>query len=599
MARMVRRQSQSPLMAYFVRRASRCFVALRATYRLICLRRAPRIARPARRNPLILGLATASKPALLLALAGTMFAISACSNVEVPNLDEDVQNEQIIPQGWQPLPLRVGLAPFHSALELDEKRYNVEDTQRWVLTPDEDRLNGGDGLYNQLLQTFRKYRMFESIEPIEGATPDSSREELQAAALRQGLDVVLWPTLKRQDVGYVDSNGLYGWNMFIWWMVSPIFSWWIADEDFDVNLHVDLRMFPTTGNVELASHRLQPKETVVRSLDDWDEGWNLFGIFSTPGRFDEENWTRVGGLLMPIAENEAKKDALRFVTTDLAKEAKTDKFLQGIRRRVALVVGVDGTGTPPLPLSRFAEQDAQAVAAQLLDAQNDGVPEGALKTVIGPRATRRAVLSAAAELSTLARYNDDVYLVFSGVGTLDADLKPSLVLAQPAGGKNLEMVTLEETLDALLKNHPRTLTLILDCSFTAPGDKRCAVSADAMTKLTEKDPQDSLLSAVIKRCEDAGTKCIVLSATDAKLTENHMQALEIDDLNHGLFSSYSLEALGGEADINRDRVVTYTEFQKYVSEKVSHIAQLEGKSQTGWFYASPERKGFALPSWRQ
>ncbi|MCB9931798.1 MAG: hypothetical protein H6841_00075 [Planctomycetes bacterium] len=538
----------------------------------------------------------------LLALAGLLamvFAFSACSNVEVPNLDEDVKNEKIIPPGWQPLRLRVGLAPFRSALELDEKRYNIEDTQRWVLTPDEARLNGADGLHRQLLETFRTYRMFERIEPIEGATPDTPRAELQAAALRQGLDVVLVPTLKRHDVGYVDSNGAYGWNMFVWWMVSPIFSWWIADEDFDANLHVDLRMYPTTDDNELGAKRLQPPETVIRSLDDWDEGWNLFSIYSTPGHFDEENWTRIGGLLMPIAENEAKKAALRYVTGDLANEARSEDFLDGIRRRVALVVGVDGSGQPPLPLSRFAAKDAEALASQLLEAQNAGVPEGAMRTVIGGRASKRAVLAAADELSAIARYNDDVYLVFSGVGTLDENLQPAMVLAQPAGARKLETATLQETLDALLKNNPRTLTLVLDCSFVAPGDKRCAAGEAQLLALKEANRAGSLLAPIIAGVEARGTRCIVLSATDAALSDNHMQALEIDDLGHGLFSSFALEALAGEADANRDRLVTCEEFRKYVGDKVGHIAELEGKSQTGWFHINPERKSFALPSWRQ
>ena len=487
----------------------------------------------------------------LLMLMAALVVFSACSNVETPDLDADIKEEQIIPVAWQPLPLRVGIAPFRAALELDEKRYNIDDTQRWVLTPDAARLNGAGGLHSQLLETFRKYRMFERVEMIDGATPDTSREDLQAAALRQGLDIVLVPTLKRQDVGYVDSNGAYGWNMF------------------------------------------------VRSLDDWDEGWNLFSIFSTPGHFDEENWTRIGNLLMPIAENEAKKSALKYVTGDLAEESQTDEFLEGIRRRVALVVGVDGSGQPPLPLSRFATQDAEAFASQLLDAQDAAVPEGAIRTIVGARATRRAVLSAAEELSALARYNDDVYLVFNGVGGLDAKLNPTLVLTQPAGTKQLEQVQIGEVLDALLKNNPRTLTLVLDCSFVAPGDKRCATTDAHLATLTEKGKTGILLAPIIKAVEARGTRCIVLSATDATLHETPMPALEIEDLNHGLFSSFALQGLSGDADSNRDRMVTYNEFQKYVGEKVSYIAGLEGRTQTGWFYASPESKDFALPAWRE
>jgi hypothetical protein len=538
----------------------------------------------------------------LIALAGlfaVVFAFSACSNVEVPDLDADVKNEKIIPQGWQPLPLRVGLAPFRSALELEEKRYNIEDTKRWVLTPDESRLNGVDGLHRKLLETFRTYRMFERVEAIEGAAPGTPRAELQAAALRQGLDVVIVPTLKRHDVGYVDSNGAYGWNMFVWWMVSPIFSWWIADEDFDVNLHVDLRLYPTSRDIELGSHRLQAPETVVRSLDDWDEGFNLFSIYSTPNHFDDDNWTRVGDLLMPIAENEARKAALRYATGELAREVKREQFLEGIRRRVALVVGVDGSGQPPVPLSRYAAKDAESFAVQLLEARDAGVPEGALRTVTGARASRRAVLSAAEELSALARYNDDVYLVFSGVGALDEALQPSLVLAQPAGDRKLETVTLRETIDALLKNNPRTLTLVLDCAFVAPGNRRCATTEAQLASLRDSNRSGSLLAPIIASVEARGTKCIVLSATDASLTDNHMEALEIDDLNHGLFSCFALEALSGEADANRDRLVTAAEFRKYVQAKVSHIAGLEGKSQTGWFHIHPERQIYALPSGRQ
>jgi hypothetical protein len=537
-------------------------------------------------------------PACLAAIC--LLVLCACSNVEVPDLDADVRDEKIIPEGWQPLRLRVGLAPFRYAPELDEKRYNIEDTTRWVLVADEERLNGAGGLHSQLMETLRAYRMFEAIQPIQGATPDASREELQAAALRQGLDLVIVPTLRRQDVGYVDSNGAYGWNMFVWWMVSPIFSWWIADEDFDVNLHMDLRAYPTTRDLELDWVRLQPPETIVRSLDDWDEGWNLFSIFSTPNHFDEDNWTRIGELLMPIAENEAKKAALRYVTTEFADKSRGAPFLDGIRRRVALVVGVDGTGQPPLPLSRYAVDDAQAFAAQLIDARNEAVPEGALRTLTGPRATPRAVSAAADDLSALARYNDDVFVVFSGLGGLDASNRPALVLAQVPGVRDVQMIAIEELLDSLLKNRPRTLTLVLDCSFVTPGDKRCATTPQQLEALLAEGANGSLLQPIIDRVEARGTRCIILSATDAMVeSPNHMPALEIEDLGHGLFTSFALEALGGAADANGDRLVSFEEFSTWVGEKVSHISGLEGRPQSGWFHAPEDRKSYALPSWRR
>jgi len=523
------------------------------------------------------------------------FLASACSNVEVPNLQRDVEREGIIPHDWQPLPLRVGLAPFRAALELDETRTNVEDTRRWVLPTDEGRLNGADGLHRQMLDVFREYRIFERVEALEGASSDTSREDLQAQALRQGLDIVIIPTVRRHDVGYVDSNSAYGWNMFIWWMVSPIFSWWIADEDFDANLHVDLRLYPTTRDTELAGHRLQPPETVVRSLDVWDEGFYLFSIFSTPKHFDESNWRRIGDLLMPIAENETKKAALRYATTDLREMADDPRFLEGIRRRVGLVIGVDGVA----PLTRFAARDAEEFAAQLIEARNDAIPEDALRTLIGPRATRRAVEQAARELAPLARRNDDVLLVFCGVGDVNQQGRLVLQLAQPTAGTT-ESIDLQALVELLLVNKPRSITLLLDCSFTAHGDRRCAASAETLDALRENGATGTLFQPIIDLCRSRGVACNILSASDAVIdSEKPMPALEIDELAHGLFSSFALMALSGEADRNRNRTVTLEEFADYTRTHVTRIAELEGAPQTGWFHIDAQSRNHRLPAWRR
>ena len=209
----------------------------------------------------------------VIVLAVLLVALTAaCSNVEVLDLDQDVRDEGIMPKDWRPMPLRIGVAPFRANLELAASKYNVEDTNRWVLAPNKKQLNGPEGLHNEFIDVLRKYRIFEQVESIDGAAPDTDRKELQRSALEQGLDLILIPVVKRRDVGYVDTNGSYGWNMFLWWMASPIFTWWIADEDFDANLHIELRLYPVTGGDQLESKRLQPPEQIIRSLDDWDHG---------------------------------------------------------------------------------------------------------------------------------------------------------------------------------------------------------------------------------------------------------------------------------------------------------------------------------------
>lgn len=542
--------------------------------------------------------------AVVAALIGCMM-LAACSNIETPDFAADA--DQIVrvdyrdraKADWQPIPLRVGVAPMRAALEATAAEFNKEDTRRWVLPTDRNYMNGegegkDDSLNTRLIAAMSEpYPMFESVRKISFATSETPPDELLRLALSQGFDVVLQPTIRLNEVKYVDSNAAYGWNMFVWWMVSPIISWWIADEEFGINLHLDLRMFPVTQNRQISSVLLQPREPIQRSLDDWDQGWHALGIFSTPGYMGEDNWNRIGEKLRPVAENELKKALLRYITTDLKTASGTKRFRDDVRKRVALVVGVDGGTNPP----RYAGQDANALSEHLENAESLPVPQGVLRTLVGSKATRTNIESEADELAKLARRNDDVLLMFSGAGTVDDQARPALVLAQ-AGGQASQVVVLEELVDKLAAGKPRSVTLLLDCSFAAPGDRRCVLSEKQHTDLIASHKDRSLFEPIRQKLEAAGIKCVILAASDAVPTNPHgMKALEIDELQKGLFTSFALDAMQGRADNNGDGVVSYIEFEAFVKEKVSHVARLERENQTGYFYITEDFKNeFLLPS---
>jgi hypothetical protein len=526
----------------------------------------------------------------------SVYALAACSNVEVPDLRADVEREGIIPADWQPLPLRVGLAPVRVNLELAESRYNVDGSNRWVLTPEAYELNGPDSMHRRLLDVLRDYRMFEHIQDVEGAGSATAAEELPALALRQGLDLVIVPRLVRSDVAYVDSNERYGLNMFVWWMISPVLSWWIADENYEVNLHLEVSLLPVTRAGELAGRRLRPPQPVVRALDDFDEGWHLFAIYNTPSRFRRDNWQRIGARLLPIAEAEAHKAALRYVTGELRELQSQEPFLRGIRRRVALLVGVDGTGRPPVPLTRFAQRDAQLLADQFVEAESQAIPDGALRLLLGPQARRDAVLRAARELSELARGNDDVFFFLSGVGLLNDDSRPALALYSPDGAD--DALAVEDVVRALTANGPRTLVLMMDCAFTAPGDRRCGTTAEQIQELREAGPVSDLFEPLRALCDERGTELVILAASSPELS-GAGGALEIEELGHGLFTAFLLKALTGEADADRNRSVSVRELAAYVGPNVGRVAGLEGDRQSGWFVIPPPRAEFSLPSRRR
>ena len=537
----------------------------------------------------------AKKQLSLAVLCALAVFFTGCSGFTVPDFDEAVQQEQIIPADWKPVKLRVGLAPFSSDLELDSKKLNVEDTERWVLTPDEARLNTGENsLHSQFLQTLSRYKMFERVESIRGANSKHNIEELRAMALAQGLDVVLRPVVRRSDVGYVGTNAAYGWNLAMWLVVSPINSWWVADEDFDAHLECDFGLYSASSGKPLRIKRVKSEKPVVKAFDDWDHGFHLFAIFSVPGYFDYENWEKVGSKIMPFADFEAKKQALRYVTRELSKEVDSNSFQDGIRRKIGLFVGVDGNGQNGVPLTRYAAQDALELARALVAAGSDPLVRGATSSITGSQATSAGVQSAIGGIAKLARGNDDLFLGFSGVGTLTPDGKPALLMASAKGG--YEVMSLESFVDGALVGKPRSLVLMLDCSFLSTADSRCAVNAELLAKL-EGAPQESLLKPLLERCRLAGTQCIILSATGALVGEAAQDhALELEDLGHGLFTSFMLDGLAGAANTDGAPGVTLEELMAYLTPNVQRIAGFDDKVQVPFGLWSDGRKGYLLPS---
>ena len=60
-----------------------------------------------------------------------------------------------------------------------------------------------------------------------------------------------------------------------------------------------------------------------------------------------------------------------------------------------------------------------------------------------------------------------------------------------------------------------------------------------------------------------------------------------------------IDGLAGAADRNGDHKVTVEELAIWTTENVVRVAELEGETQVPYFYISPARKGYVLPSWQK
>jgi hypothetical protein len=535
---------------------------------------------------------TAFQWLLLLTCA---LVLGACSGFTVPDFDEEVRNEKIIPENWKPVKLRVGLAPVVADLELDAKKLNVEDTRRWVLAPDEARLNAAENsLFNQLQQVLSRYKMFERVEAIKGVTSKMKMERVAALALEQGFDVVLRPVVKRSDVGYVGTNGAYAWNLLIWLVINPINSWWVADEDFDAFLECDFALYSAANGKLLRQKRVKPDKPVVRAFDDWDMGFNLFAIFTAPNYFDHENWERIGERLMPFADQAHKKQALRYVVSELAPDVKSESFQSGIRRRVGLFIGVDGNGQNGVPLTRYAAADAEELSRTLTALEFNSLSASGTMLLTGEQATALSVDSGLEALAKLARENDEIFLSYSGMGTLTPEGKPAVLLRKSEGG--YEAVALQTMVERALKGKPRTLVLSLDCSFLSPADGRCAITQELLAKV-QGAPGESLLRAIVAQCEAAGTQCIILGADGAiPGLATPDCALENEELGHGLFTSFLIDGVMGAADSDGLGGVAIEELRAYLGSNIERIAGFDDKSQRTFSAWSEARNSYVMPS---
>ena len=61
------------------------------------------------------------------------------------------------------------------------------------------------------------------------------------------------------------------------------------------------------------------------------------------------------------------------------------------------------------------------------------------------------------------------------------------------------------------------------------------------------------------------------------------------DLKHGIFSYYLMKGMEGNADINKDGIVTFGEMHSYVTEQVSKHAGMVNRIQIPQFFGDPNK----------
>lgn len=248
---------------------------------------------------------------------------------------------------------------------------------------------------------------------------------------------------------------------------------------------------------------------------------------------------------------EGKDYALPALTNVETPSQKKDLY----GKSFAVVIGIDSY--EKWSSLEFAVNDAKAITERLMETGFDHIT-----VILNKEATQRRILTELFhQLPEKVGRNDRLFFYFAGHGQTE-DL--------PKGGKKGYIIPV----DGDVSNYGAT-----------------AISMDQIRSLSSRIPAKHILYAMDSCYSGLGfnrSGGVSPEISDYLRKVSSMRVVQIitaggkgeqvqEKGSHGLFTTYFLHALGGEADFNKDNVVTGTELGAYLRPTVSNAS---GQAQT-------------------
>lgn len=220
----------------------------------------------------------------------------------------------------------------------------------------------------------------------------------------------------------------------------------------------------------------------------------------------------------------------------------------------AVVVGIGRYTT--MPVLKYTDDDAYHIYAFLKSPEGGALPDNQIRLLIDEDATRTNIIRAMRHLFLKADKNDVVLLYYSGHGVQGAFLPVDF------DGYNNKL------------KHDELKALFTE---TKAKHKICLADACHAGTLTAMRAPDQTIQNYYKAFQDSeGGTALLLSSKGDEFS------LEDQGLRQGIFSHYLIRGLKGEADINRNKIVTIQELFDFVYNKVvTYTANAQTPTITG------------------
>jgi hypothetical protein len=228
---------------------------------------------------------------------------------------------------------------------------------------------------------------------------------------------------------------------------------------------------------------------------------------------------------------------------EVAKSTTASVYARVQPRIFAVVIGI--SSYVHMPALRFTDDDAYRFYAFLKSPQGGGIPDENIKILIDEEATRKKILETLREVFGRADTNDLIMLYYSGHG-----LKGAFVPIDFDGYNNKVFHT---EINYILESSAAKYKLCIADACHSGGFMGAKGSV----------PQNEIMNYYYRSLaqSQSGTALILSSKSE----EN---SLESSGLRQGVFSHFLVRGLKGEADTDRNNIVTVRELFDFIYGKV-------------------------------
>lgn len=228
----------------------------------------------------------------------------------------------------------------------------------------------------------------------------------------------------------------------------------------------------------------------------------------------------------------------------------------------AVLVGVSKYADESIPALKWAAQDARDLADTLKKQEGLLYDKVTIRLLVDEQATSSAVIDELDWISRAGSQGDRVIVFLAGHGVTDerseyyflptnAEIDRSTGLVVP---RRSTAVKRSDIVASLRETQGHALFLFDTCH---------AAAATSRVALRSVGPN---LVPFINELRSAENGVLVLSSSEGRELSQ-----ERDDWKHGAFTKALLEGVDGSADFNHDSVVTFSELNSYVGDRVKEL----------------------------